>query len=58
MKHTKYSRKKSSRRDIHIAYKMLGKGALILLYNGASDGMDKWEPSFPMSLLKSHSNCV
>src|SRR5215207_3352158 len=36
--------------DIDIAYKMLGKGDPILLYNGASDGMDKWDPSFPMSL--------
>src|SRR5688572_15604849 len=26
--------------DIEIAYKMLGKGDPILLYNGASDGMD------------------
>src|SRR5687768_2612430 len=32
--------------DIDIAYKMLGKGDPILLYNGASDGMDKWDPSF------------
>jgi hypothetical protein len=32
--------------DIDIAYKMLGKGDPILLYNGASDGMDQWDPSF------------
>ena len=32
--------------DIEIAYKMLGKGDPILLYNGASDGMDAWDPSF------------
>ena len=32
--------------DIEIAYKMLGKGDPILLFNGASDGMDAWEPSF------------
>ena len=32
--------------DIDIAYKMLGKGDPILLYNGASDGMDAWDPSF------------
>ena len=32
--------------DIEIAYKMLGKGDPILLYNGASDGMDQWDPSF------------
>src|SRR3954467_11279733 len=33
--------------DIDIAYKMLGKGDPILLFNGASDGMDAWDPSFP-----------
>ena len=27
--------------DIEIAYKMLGKGDPILLFNGASDGMDR-----------------
>ena len=32
--------------DIDIAYKMLGKGDPILLYNGASDGLDQWDPSF------------
>ena len=32
--------------DIEIAYKMFGKGDPILLYNGASDGMDQWDPSF------------
>ena len=32
--------------DIEIAYKMLGKGDPILLYNGASDGMEQWDPSF------------
>src|SRR5829696_9265278 len=32
--------------DIDIAYKMLGKGEPILLFNGASDGMDAWDPSF------------
>ena len=38
--------------DIDIAYKMIGKGDPILLYNGASDGMDAWDPSF----LKGLSN--
>ena len=41
--------------DIETAYKMLGKGDPILLYNGASDGMDQWDPSFPMSLSSNHT---
>ena len=41
--------------DIEIAYKMLGKGDPILLYNGASDSMDQWDPSFPMSLSSNHT---
>ena len=41
--------------DIEIAYKMLGKGDPILLFNGASDGMDEWDPSFPMSLSSNHT---
>ena len=41
--------------DIEIAYKMLGKGDPILLYNGASDGMDEWDPSFPRSLSSNHT---
>ena len=32
--------------DIDIAYKMLGKGDPILLFNGASDNMNAWDPSF------------
>lgn len=32
--------------DIDVAYKMFGKGDPILLYNGASDSMDAWDPSF------------
>ena len=32
--------------DIDIAYKMFGKGDPIILFNGASDGMDAWDPSF------------
>ncbi|HEY9485548.1 MAG TPA: hypothetical protein VIQ04_02810 [Nitrososphaeraceae archaeon] len=43
--------------DIDIAYIMLGKDDPILLFNGASDGMDAWDPSFPMT-LQTHSNCV
>jgi hypothetical protein len=30
--------------DIDIAYKMFGKGDPILFFNGASDGMDAWDP--------------
>ena len=41
--------------DIEIAYKMLGKGDPILLFNGASDGMDAWDPSFPMILSSNHT---
>src|SRR5262245_39796791 len=32
--------------DIDIAYKKFGKGDPILLFNGASDGMNAWDPSF------------
>jgi hypothetical protein len=31
--------------DIDIAYKMFGKGDPIILFNGASDNMDAWDPS-------------
>src|SRR5687768_3843687 len=41
--------------DIEIAYKMLGKGDPILLFNGVSDGMDAWDPSFPSSLSSNHT---
>ena len=41
--------------DIEIAYKMLGKGDPLLLFNGASDGMDAWAPSFPKSLSSNHT---
>ena len=34
---------------------MLGKGDPILLFNGASDGMDAWDPSFPRSLSSNHT---
>jgi pimeloyl-ACP methyl ester carboxylesterase len=48
-------RKKVQVGDIEIAYKMLGKGDPILLFNGASDGMDQWDLSFPMSLSSNHT---
>jgi pimeloyl-ACP methyl ester carboxylesterase len=44
--------------DIEIAYKMLGQGDPILLFNGASDGMDQWDPSFPMTLSSNHTVIV
>ena len=44
--------------DIDIAYKMLGKGDPILLFNGASDGMDAWDPSFLRGLSSNHTVIV
>jgi len=44
--------------DIDIAYKMFGKGDPILLFNGASDGMDAWDPSFPRILSSNHTVIV
>ena len=41
--------------DIDIAYKMLGKGDPVLLFNGASDGMDAWDPSFLEGLSSDHT---
>jgi pimeloyl-ACP methyl ester carboxylesterase len=41
--------------DIDVAYKMFGKGYPILLFNGASDGMDAWDPSFLTGLSSNHT---
>src|SRR4029079_3504177 len=41
--------------DIDIGYKILGKGEPILLFNGASDNMDAWDPSFLRSLSSNHT---
>ena len=41
--------------DIDIAYKMLGKGDPVLLFNGASDGMDAWDQSFLKGLSSNHT---
>jgi pimeloyl-ACP methyl ester carboxylesterase len=41
--------------DIDVAYKMFGKGEPILLFNGASDGMDAWDPSFLTGLSLNHT---
>jgi hypothetical protein len=38
--------------DIDVAYKMVGKGDPIILFNGASDGMDAWDPSFMSVFLQ------
>jgi len=32
--------------DIDVAYKMFGRGEPLILFNGASDNMDAWDPSF------------
>jgi pimeloyl-ACP methyl ester carboxylesterase len=44
--------------DIDIAYKMIGKGDSILLFNGASDSMDSWDPSFLTGLSSNHTVIV
>jgi pimeloyl-ACP methyl ester carboxylesterase len=44
--------------DIDIAYKMLGKGDPILLFNGASDNMDAWDPSFLTGISSNHTVIV
>ena len=41
--------------DIDVAYKMFGKGDPIILFNGASDSMDAWDPSFLTSISSNHT---
>jgi pimeloyl-ACP methyl ester carboxylesterase len=41
--------------DIDVAYKMFGKGDPIILFNGASDGMDAWDPSFLTGIALNHT---
>ena len=41
--------------DIDVAYKMFGKGDPILLFNGASDSMDAWDPSFLTGISSNHT---
>ena len=41
--------------DIDIAYKMFGKGDPIILFNGASDSMDAWDPSFLTGISSNHT---
>ena len=44
--------------DIDIAYKVFGKGDPIFLFNGASDGMNVWDPSLTKSLSSNHTVIV
>jgi pimeloyl-ACP methyl ester carboxylesterase len=44
--------------DIDIAYKMFGKGDPIILFNGASDNMDAWDPSFLAGISSNHTVIV
>src|SRR6266705_1271364 len=44
--------------DIDIAYKTFGKGEPIFLFNGGSDGMNAWDPSFLRSLSSNHTVIV
>ena len=44
--------------DIDIAYKTFGKGDPIFLFNGASDGMNAWDPSLLKSLSSNHTVIV
>jgi pimeloyl-ACP methyl ester carboxylesterase len=44
--------------DIDVAYKMFGKGDPILLFNGASDSMDAWDPSFLTAISSNHTVIV
>jgi pimeloyl-ACP methyl ester carboxylesterase len=41
--------------DIDIAYKMFGKGDPIILLNGASDGLDAWDPALLTVISTNHS---
>jgi len=41
--------------DIDVAYKMFGKGDPIILFNGASDSMDAWDPAFLTGLSSNHT---
>lgn len=46
------------RGDIDVAYKMFGEGDPILLINGASDGMNAWDPSLLKTLSSNHTVIV
>src|ERR671919_131803 len=44
--------------DIDVAYKMFGNGDPIILFNGASDGMDAWDPSLLGEISSNHTVIV
>jgi pimeloyl-ACP methyl ester carboxylesterase len=44
--------------DIDVAYKIFGKGYPIILFNGASDNMDAWDPSLLKVLSSNHTVIV
>jgi pimeloyl-ACP methyl ester carboxylesterase len=41
--------------DIDVAYKMFGQGDPIILFSGASDNMDAWDPSFLTGISSNHT---
>src|SRR4051812_48795046 len=41
--------------DIDVAYKMFGKGDPVILFNGASDNMDAWDPSLLTGISSNHT---
>ena len=44
--------------DIDVAYKMFGNGDPLILFNGASDSMDAWDPSLLKVLSLNHTVIV
>jgi pimeloyl-ACP methyl ester carboxylesterase len=44
--------------DIDVAYKMFGKGDPIILFSGASDNMDAWDPSLLKGISSNHTVIV
>src|SRR2546426_6059255 len=44
--------------DIDVAYKIFGKGDPLILFNGASDSMDAWDPSFLTGISSNHTVIV
>src|SRR5215211_8083697 len=44
--------------DIDVAYKMFGNGDPIILFSGASDNMDAWDPSLLKGISSNHTVIV
>ena len=44
--------------DIDVAYKMFGRCEPLILFNGASDNMDAWDPSLLKGLASNHTVTV